>query len=994
MGLQLINTGLTANDGSGDTLRSAGAKINSNFTELYAGVQIPAATAGTLGTVRPDGTSITIDGRGVLSVLTAGSPASTVNLGLVRVDGTTITSNAGLITATPYTLPTATTSVLGGVKVDGTSITITSGVISSILPRATTSVLGGVKVDGTTITINNGTGVISSAASYSLPTASTSVLGGVKVDGSSITINGSGVISSGVSGTVVFKGTWNASTNTPTLASGSGTQGWQYSVAVAGTVDLGNGSKTYGVGDFVIYDGTNWIDIASSSGVTTFNSRAGAVTLTSGDVASALGFTPLQSSSLSIATTTASGGGSLSYAAGTFTFAPASVPTYTITTGTASGGGSLSLTGSTFTFNPAASYTLPTASSSTLGGIKIDNNSIVINNGVISVGGALTSATIFKGSWDASANSPVLAVGTPANVAAGWEYIVSVGGTRDIGNGSTSWSVGDLAIYDGAKWVRIPGGNNVTSFNTRQGAITLTSSDVTTALGFTPIQLSNHSVISPTASGTTSTLSYNSVSGAFTFTSASASSILGGISVASSNGFSGSNSSGAITIQTSITGLLKGNGTAISAATAGTDYQAAISATGLLKSSGVSGNVSAAVAGTDYFAPASTTANYVLAAPNGSAGTPTFRALVAADLPSLTSAQLATILSDETGTGVNVMGTSPTITTSLIAGSASFDLLNTTATTVNFAGAATTATLVNSATTLSIGNTATTAQTVNMFTASTGASTYNFATGATANTTTKAINIGTAGVSGSTTNIVLGSSVSGASGTITHNGNTTLSSGSLTFSGNISAAAWTTNGIRHVSVAATLTDTSSTGTVANAYTNNFGGNTIAASNAVTYTNYGTVFINDPTAGTNVTITNPYSLITAGNVKLGSTGTGTITAVAATATTSSTAASVGYLGSPINTQASTYTLVIGDAGKTIYAGGNLTIPANGAVAFPIGTIVNVIASAGITIAITTDTLQWGGQATSQTGTRTVATYGMVSLVKVAATTWYISGVGVT
>ena len=47
------------------------------------------------------------------------------------------------------------------------------------------------------------------------------------------------------------------------------------------------------------------------------------------------------------------------------------------------------------------------------------------------------------------------------------------------------------------------------------------------------------------------------------------------VSVASSNGFAGSSSGGAtpaLTLSTSITGVLKGNGTAISAATAGTDY--------------------------------------------------------------------------------------------------------------------------------------------------------------------------------------------------------------------------------------------------------------------------------------------------------------------------------------------------------------------------------------------------------------------------------------
>jgi hypothetical protein len=68
--------------------------------------------------------------------------------------------------------------------------------------------------------------------------------------------------------------------------------------------------------------------------------------------------------------------------------------------------------------------------------------------------------------------------------------------------------------------------------------------------------------------------------------------------------------------------------------------------------------------------------------------------------------------------------------------------------------------------------------------------------------------------------------------------------------------------------------------VANAYTNNFGGNTIAASNAVTYTNYATAFLNTPVAGTNVTITNPYSLISAGAVLVNSTASATSTTTGA------------------------------------------------------------------------------------------------------------------
>jgi len=55
-----------------------------------------------------------------------------------------------------------------------------------------------------------------------------------------------------------------------------------------------------------------------------------------------------------------------------------------------------------------------------------------------------------------------------------------------------------------------------------------------------------------------------------------------------------------------------------------------------------------------------------------------------------TSANLRTLITDETGTGALVFGTSPAITTSLTTPSGSFDLINTGATTVNFAGAGTT----------------------------------------------------------------------------------------------------------------------------------------------------------------------------------------------------------------------------------------------------------------------------------------------------------------
>ena len=71
---------------------------------------------------------------------------------------------------------------------------------------------------------------------------------------------------------VEYKGAWNANTNTPTLASGTGTFGDEYIVSVQGTQNLGEGSITYRVGDRVIYNGSIWQRIPASS-VRTVNSK-------------------------------------------------------------------------------------------------------------------------------------------------------------------------------------------------------------------------------------------------------------------------------------------------------------------------------------------------------------------------------------------------------------------------------------------------------------------------------------------------------------------------------------------------------------------------------------------------------------------------------------------------------------------------------------------------------------------------------------------------
>lgn len=72
---------------------------------------------------------------------------------------------------------------------------------------------------------------------------------------------------SGIAGETVdamaSQGNWDASTNTPTLASGTGTEGHYYRVSVAGTTTLDDESS-WSVDDALLFDGSTWRKCQSS----------------------------------------------------------------------------------------------------------------------------------------------------------------------------------------------------------------------------------------------------------------------------------------------------------------------------------------------------------------------------------------------------------------------------------------------------------------------------------------------------------------------------------------------------------------------------------------------------------------------------------------------------------------------------------------------------------------------------------------------------------
>jgi len=84
-------------------------------------------------------------------------------------------------------------------------------------------------------------------------------------------------------GSVSYQGTWNASTNTPTLTSSVGTKGYYYVVSVAGSTNL-NGITNWNLGDWAIFDGSSWGKVDNTDSVTSVNGYTGAVVLSYSDV--------------------------------------------------------------------------------------------------------------------------------------------------------------------------------------------------------------------------------------------------------------------------------------------------------------------------------------------------------------------------------------------------------------------------------------------------------------------------------------------------------------------------------------------------------------------------------------------------------------------------------------------------------------------------------------------------------------------------------------
>jgi hypothetical protein len=308
-----VSGGTAAVIGTGASLTLK--NVNSNVGTYGSSTAIPVISVNAKGLVTGVTTDAVFIPSGALSfigdVTGTGNTGSDTTLTLKNVnsnvgsygDGTnvpTIVVNAkGLVTAASQTaIPTAAS---------GTTGLLTSTDYNTF--KAKQDALNGtgfVKINGTTISYDNSTylttisGIAAGgelSGTYANPSLVNNAVTGKVLTGLNLTPGGTiadtdtilgafGKVQNQISalvGGVMYQGTWNASTNSPSITSSVGTKGYYYIVATAGSTNI-NGITDWKVGDWIIFNGSTWDKVDNTDAVSSVNGYTGAVSLTTTDI--------------------------------------------------------------------------------------------------------------------------------------------------------------------------------------------------------------------------------------------------------------------------------------------------------------------------------------------------------------------------------------------------------------------------------------------------------------------------------------------------------------------------------------------------------------------------------------------------------------------------------------------------------------------------------------------------------------------------------------
>lgn len=453
--------------------------------------------------------SLNMGAHNITNILMAGSPANTdvATVGYVNAATSGLKVHAACVAATTANLTSSYVAGVAGGSPDtgagvGATLTNTGTLASFAIDGYTTSVGNRVLLKDQTFATQNGVYTVttqgSGAVAWVLTRATdfnNSTYGDVAAGalvfiqngtlqaGSSWIENGIGTQSPG---NVIKIGT-DAITFTQFSASVTYSAGT--GLTLVGTTFSNAGVLSNIAGTGISVSGATGNVTITNTGVTTFNTRTGAVTLTSGDVTTALGFSPGSVSSVGVSSAGAFAaaitvGSSPVTSSGTITLtpnlfgaaAPGIVPL--------SGGGTTNFLRADGAWAAPAGSSGVTSFNSRTGAVTLTFGDVTGALGYTpsSTNGTVTSVgVVSSGTYSGAITIGATPVTTSGNITITPNVFTnSVGGIAPPSGGGTA----NFMRADGT-WA-VPPGTGVTSFNSRTGAITLTSGDVTGALGYTP----------------------------------------------------------------------------------------------------------------------------------------------------------------------------------------------------------------------------------------------------------------------------------------------------------------------------------------------------------------------------------------------------------------------------------------------------------------------------------------------------------------------------
>jgi predicted heme/steroid binding protein len=292
-------------------------------------------------TLTINGTSYDLSADRTWSVGTVTSVDMSVPTGF-SIGGNPITGSGtlALTFASGYSLPTNAKQANWDTAYDNriTSLT-TTGTSGAATLSSNTLNIPIYQAQGNYITSLTGEATASGPGAASVTLSNSAVTGkvltGLSVSGSAVVATDSILTAFGklqgqvnaLVGGLQYQGTWNASTNSPTITSSVGTQGYFYIVNVAGSTNI-NGITDWQIGDWILFDGTVWQKVDNTDSVTSVNGFTGAVVLTTSNISEGtnLYYTDTRArAAISLTTTGSSGAATYSNITGVL-----NVPQYTL----------------------------------------------------------------------------------------------------------------------------------------------------------------------------------------------------------------------------------------------------------------------------------------------------------------------------------------------------------------------------------------------------------------------------------------------------------------------------------------------------------------------------------------------------------------------------------------------------------------------------------------------------------------------------------------